>query len=164
MRHAVFPLLALALAGCSDTGRTYPSLLPRPIEGVGIAEPKRTVPVAETDAALDKRISELVGTLEAQQRAFSTLAGETEAKVAVASGLPRGSDRWLDAQTALTQLSGTRGSVTDTLLALEGLASERGMAGKVPYPALDAAVGRASQVDAQQAARLRSLESALGTP
>ncbi|MCW3847694.1 hypothetical protein OF829_10615 [Sphingomonas sp. LB-2] len=166
MRRFALPLLALILplAGCVQSDSKYPSLLPRPAESQGTAEPDRPVPVAAADPALDKRIAELSATLDSAQKAFAKAAQDAEARIAVARGLPEGSEPWLDAQVALGALDAVRGQTTDVVEALEALAIERGRTGMPPYPALSAAIARANALAADQAKRIKLLESALTSP
>lgn len=161
MRALAFPLVALAVTGCVDVDSKYPSLLPRPIESQSTAEPVRPVPVATPDPALDARIAEVTAALDKAQREFAASSQEAEAKIAVARGLPEGSDPWLDAQSALTVLAAARGTASEALVDLERLAIERGQEGKPPYPALDAAIARATTLIDEQAARSLLLEGAL---
>ncbi|RZM19473.1 MAG: hypothetical protein EOO88_37945, partial [Pedobacter sp.] len=142
MRSLVL-IAAVALTGCTQSASRYPSLLPRAAESQSLAEPVRPVPVATPDAVLDQRIAELTGQLDSLGDAFNKGAQDAEAKIAVARGLPEGSERWLDAQAALSTLDTLRGPVLTALSDLEGLATERGVAGLPPYPTLDAAVARA---------------------
>ena len=158
-------ILALALpavlAGCTETGRQYPSLLPRAIETQSMAEPERTAPVAAPDAALDTRIAAAVATLDKAQKDFVATAQDAEARIAVARGLPEGSDGWLDAQAAFTAVGAARVPASDALAELEQMAIARGEAGEVPYPTLDAAVAKANAITEAQAARSATLEAAL---
>ena len=166
MRRLALPLIALALplTGCIQADDKYPSLLPRAIESQDTAEPERPAPVAEADPALDKQVADLSATLDAAQAAFTKAAQDTEAKIAVARGLPEGSDPWLDAQVALGALDVVHGQTTDALEALEALAIERGKNGLAPYPALQAAIERANTLSADQVKRVRALETALANP
>lgn len=160
MRSLVLIAVA-ALTGCTQSATRYPSLLPRAAESQSLAEPVRPVPVATPDAALDQRIADLTAQLDALAASFAKGAQDAEAKIAVARGLPEGSGPWLDAQAALSTLDTLRAPVLTVLSDLEGLATERGVAGLVPYPALDAAVARAEAVAAQQQDRSGALEAAL---
>ena len=166
MRRFTLPLLALALplAGCIQTSDKYPSLLPRAIETQSSAEPERPAPAVAADPALDKQVAELSTTLDAAQKAFTKAAQDTEARIAVARGLPEGSDPWLDAQVALGALDAVHGQTSDTLEALETLAIERGRNGLPPYPALQAEIERATALSADQVKRIRGLETALANP
>ncbi|MDT8758003.1 hypothetical protein MZO42_04775 [Sphingomonas psychrotolerans] len=158
---AALPALAFALAGCTTDTGTYPSLLPRPIEKQSLAEPERPVPVATPDPVLDKRIAEVTASLRSGNQRFTAAAQETEAKVAVARGLPEGSSAWLDAQTALSTLESMRQPTLATLTELETMASERGQAGTPAYPPLDAAVAAADAMATAQGDRIAALEAAL---
>lgn len=165
---ARIPLIALlaatSLAGCTETGSHYPSLLPRAIESQSLAEPVRPAPVVAPDAALDAHIAELLATLDKAGKDFTAVAQDAEARIAVARGLPQGSDGWLDAQAALSEVGAARGPVASTLAELERMAIDRGQVGLPPYPALDAAVARASALADAQAARNATLEAALSAP
>ncbi|MDQ0251119.1 hypothetical protein J2W22_003183 [Sphingomonas kyeonggiensis] len=156
-------LLSLtALAGCTETTGRYPSLLPRPIESTSLAEPERPVAVATPDAALDKRIAEIRAGLDTGIKGFTAGAQDAEAKIAVSRGLPQGSEPWLQAQVAMGQLAELRRPAVSALSELEELATQRGVDGLPPYPALDAAVGAAEQAASSQQAKIDSLEAALG--
>jgi hypothetical protein len=152
---------AVALTGCTQSATRYPSLLPRAAESQSLDEPVRPVAVAAPDAALDKKVSDLTAQLDALTAAFNTGAQAAEAKIAVARGLPEGSEPWLDAQAALSTLDTLRAPVLTVLSDLEELAIERGTAGLPPYPALDAAVTRAEALSTAQQDRSGALEAAL---
>ena len=156
-----FPALALAIAGCTPEPGGYPSLLPRPIEKQSLAEPERPAQVAVPDAALDARIAEVTARLQSGNQRFAAAAQEAEAKVAVARGVPEGSDAWLNAQTALSALDSLRAPTLTAVAELESMASERGMAGKPAYPALDSAVAAAGAMATAQGDRIGALEAAL---
>ncbi len=155
-------LSVAALAGCTQAPGRYPSLLPRPIESQSLAEPVRPVPEATPDAALDKQIADIRASLDAAAKAFAAGAQEAEAKIAVARGLPAGSEPWLDAQVALSDLASLRRPTVTALSDLEELALQRGTAGLPRYPALDAAVDEASKASTAQQARIDALDAALG--
>ncbi|ATY31375.1 hypothetical protein [Sphingomonas psychrotolerans] len=158
---AALPALLLALAGCTQSPDAYPSLLPRPIESQSFAEPARPAAVAAPDAALDARIAEASAGLQTGRQRFAAAAQEAEAKVAVARGVAEGSEAWLNAQTALSNLESLRAPTLATLAALETMASERGQAGQPPYPALDSAVAAADALATAQGDRIGALEAAL---
>lgn len=153
--------LVAALAGCTRSPDGYPSLLPRPIEAQSLAEPQRPVPVATPDATLDTRIAELTASLAAGNQRFAAAAQEAEAKVAVARGVPEGSETWLDAQAALSTLESLRAPTLLALADLEGMVIERGKAGQPPYPALESAVAATDAMANAQADRIGALEAAL---
>ncbi len=160
MRSLLF-VPVIILAGCTQATSRYPSLLPRPVEQSGFAEPVRPTPVATPDAALDARIAEITTSLDAANTRFTTAARDAEAKIAVARGLPEGSERWLDAQAALSVLDGFRGPLATAIADLEELAIERGKAGLPPYPAVDSAITAAAAIQAAQEDRAKGLEAAL---
>lgn len=154
-------LLATGLAGCTDTSGKYPSLLPRAIEKQSLAEPERPVPVAAPDPALDKQIAGMMSAIDKASKDFTTTAQGAEARIAVARGLPQGSDGWLDAQAALSDVDAALGPVTSILADLDQLAAQRGLAGLPPYPALDAAIAKAGAIADAEAARKAALEASL---
>ena len=154
-------VLVAALAGCTQSPGAYPSLLPRPIESGSFAEPERPAQVAIPDAALDTRIAGFNASLTAGNQQFAAAAQEAEAKVAVARGVPQGSDAWLDAQTALSQLESLRAPLLIALSDLEEIAIERGKAGQPPYPALDSAIAAAEAMTTAQGDRIKAIEAAL---
>jgi hypothetical protein len=154
-------LIAVALVGCTQSSTRYPSLLPRPIESQSLAEPERPAPVATPDPALDARIAEVTASLEAGNQRFTSAAQEAEAKVAVARGVPEGSEAWLDAQAALATLGALRAPTLTALADLERTVIERGQAGQPPYPALEAAVAAADAMATAQGDRINALEAAL---
>jgi len=160
MRSLVL-ISALALTGCIQSSGEYPSLLPRAAESQGLEEPVRPVAVAVPDAAFDKQIADLTAQLDVLAAAFNKGAQEAEARIAVARGLPEGSEPWIEAQTALANLDTMRAPVQTVVSDLEALAIERGAAGLPPYPALDAATARAGALSAEQQERSKALEAAL---
>ena len=161
MRSLLF-LPAILLAGCIRTTDHYPSLLPRPVEQEGFAEPERPVPVATPDAALDARIAEITAGLNADNERFIAATRDAEAKIAVARGVPEGSERWLDAQAALSVLDGFRAPLANAIADLQELAIQRGVAGQPPYPTLDSAITAAEAIQVAQNNRAQALEAALG--
>jgi hypothetical protein len=160
MRSLLF-VPVIILAGCTQATSRYPSLLPRPVEQSGFTEPERPVPVATPDAALDARIAEITAGLNADDARFTAAVRDAEAKIAVARGVPEGSERWLDAQAALSVLDGFRAPLATTISDLEQLAIQRGQAGQPPYPALDAAIAAAEKIQTSQEDRAKALEAAL---
>jgi hypothetical protein len=158
---AALPALLLALAGCTQSPDAYPSLLPRPIESQSFVEPERPAVVAAPDAALDARIAKATAGLQTGSQRFATAAQVAEAKVAVARGVAEGSDAWLEAQTAISDLETLRAPTLAMLAALETMAGERGQAGQPAYPALDSAVAAANAMATAQGDRIHALEAAL---
>ncbi len=164
MRRLLPVLTAAALlAGCTEPAGRYPSLLPRAIESRSDAEPVRPVAVATPDAALDGRIAALNAVLARAAADFSRSAEAAEARVAVAAGTARGSEAWIEAQSALAELDAARGATLGGLADLETLTIDRGAAGQPPYPALDAAVTAARAQSERQSARIAMLEASIGS-
>lgn len=154
-------IATVALAGCIENPNRYPSLLPRPAESQSLAEPVRPAIVAAPDAALDKQVADRTAQLDTITADFNKGAQDAEAKIAVARGLPEGSERWLDAQAALSTLDTLRAPLLTILSELEEMAIERGATGQPPYPALDTAVARAEALSKIQEDRSGALEAAL---
>ncbi len=151
----------MLLAGCAQTSTRYPSLLPRANERLDFTEPERPVAQATPDAGLDARIAALTTLIDSADREFQTAAKDAETKVARARGLSAGSSPWLDAQTALSVLDGLRARTAVPLGDLDQLRIERAQSGQPDYPALQAAMDRASAIVTAQESRARSLEAAI---
>lgn len=165
MRRSFF-LTALALpigmlAACTTPNGEYPSLLPRPIESRDDAEPVRPDPVAAPDSALDTRIAQKREAAAAAAKRFQAAAVTAESRVAVARGVPVGSEAWVAAQTALADLDSIRGETVELVTELEEVASARALAGTPAYPALNAAIDEIGGLALIQAERSRALEGAL---
>ncbi|WP_294330895.1 hypothetical protein [uncultured Sphingomonas sp.] len=158
------PLLvagAALLAGCAQTSTRYPSLLPRANESLDFTEPERPAAQATPDAGLDARIAALMSTIESTDMEFQKAARDADAKVARARGLAAGSSPWLDAQTALSVLDGLRSRAAVTLGDLDQVRIERAQSGQPDYPALQAAMERATAMVTAEESRARSLEAAI---
>lgn len=158
------PLLvagAALLAGCAQTSTRYPSLLPRANESLDFTEPERPMAQPTPDAGLDARIAALIATIESTDQDFQKAAKDAEAKVGRARGLAAGSSPWLDAQTALSVLDGLRSRAAVTLGDLDQLRIERAQSGQPDYPALQAAMDRATAMVTAEERQARSLEAAI---
>ncbi|MCW3837895.1 hypothetical protein ACFQ1E_18360 [Sphingomonas canadensis] len=153
--------VAATLSACTAPDGEYPSLLPRPIESQGMAEPDRPAPVAPPDPALDAQATAALAGIDAARSEFASAAQAAEASIAVARGLPEGSEPWLNAHKALARLGLRRSAVLDTLQDLEEVAIARGKQGLPPYPAIDAAIASLTVVATEQDARITALEAAL---
>lgn len=166
MRRPIF-LAALALplglpAACTTPDGGYPSLLPRPIESRDDAEPVRPDPVAAPDSALEARIAQKRAAAADAAKRFQAAAVTAESRVAVARGVPAGSEAWVAAHTTLATLDAIRGETVELVTDLEQEASARRQAGAPAYPALDAAIAEIGELAALQAERSKALEDALG--
>lgn len=165
MRRTIF-FTALAipmglLAACTTTDGGYPSLLPRPIESRDDAEPVRPDPVALPDSKLDARIAQKREAAASAAKRFQAADAIAESRVAVARGVPMGSEAWVAAQTALADLDAIRGETVQLVTDLEDEASARAQAGTPAYPALNAAIDAIARQALAQADRTRTLEGAL---
>lgn len=161
--RAPLTLIGLTLlAACTEgTIKQYPSLLPRAIETQSLEEPERVAQPVGPDAALDTELASFTATLDKAAADFTAAANDAEAKIAVARGLAEGSEPWLDAQVALSNLDAVRAPATTIASDLESLAIARGAEGQPPYPALTAMIARAEALSAEQSAKIRMLEGAL---
>ena len=163
MTRFAIPLVlsAALLSACAAPAGNYPSLLPRPIEKISLAEPVRPVPVATPDAALDARITSLARDATGAKVAFDTAAGRVGKTVNAAAGTSEGSERWLGAQLALAELDVARTAIDVPLAELERLAIDRAAAGAPPYPALDAALAKANAASTEQRTTIATLNARL---
>ena len=165
MRRTIY-LAALALpmgllAACTTTDGGYPSLLPRPIESRDDAEPARPDPVALPDSLLDARINRQREAAADAAKRFQAATLTAESRVAVARGVPTGSEAWVAAQSALADLDSIRGETVQLVTELEQEASARAQAGTPAYPALNAAIDEIARLALTQADRSRTMEDAL---
>lgn len=160
-RLLLIPLLGLA--ACVDKPGNYPSLLPRAAEHAADDAPQPVQPATEiaADTALDTQIATLSHQLDEAAARFDAAASKAEARIANARGTPRGSDRWLAAQTALADVDAARAPVESALAELEQLAIARGTAGQPGYPALDSAIAAAQTRAEAVEQRSTTLEDAL---
>ncbi|MGT2515987.1 hypothetical protein ACVOMT_18825 [Sphingomonas panni] len=161
-RSAILLILPAALlSACAAPAGDYPSLLPRPIEKISLAEPVRPVPVATPDATLDAKIVTLAREAAAAKAAFDAAAARVGKTVTAASGSAEGSERWLGAQVALAELDVARTAIDGPLAELERLAVDRATAGQPPYPTLDAALAKANADATAQRTTIATLNSRL---
>ncbi|MGN5374118.1 hypothetical protein [Sphingomonas hankookensis] len=154
-------LFAVLLSACAAPAGNYPSLLPRPIERISLAEPIRPAAVATPDPALDTKIAALDRDVAGAARAFDAAVARVRPTVEAAKGSSEGSERWLGAQVALAELDVARTAIDIPLGDLERLAIDRAAAGAPPYPALDAAAARATEAATAQRATIAALGAAL---
>jgi hypothetical protein len=163
LRLAAFAGFALTVSGCAERHATqYPSLLPRPIESRSDAEPPAApVAAAEPDPALDKRIADTVASLDGAKKDFAIGAARAEALAKAAQGQPVGSDRWLDAQTALAELDVFRATASAALTDLEDATIARAAEGKPPYPTLEAAREAAQAELDMETAKIETVQASM---
>ena len=81
--------LPLVLAGCAAEQARYPSLLPRAAEKTGFDEPAVAAPApVAADPALDARLGEIAGKLDAVTRGFDADLAKAQTAAAVPVRLP----------------------------------------------------------------------------
>jgi len=152
----------LSLGACAVTDGPYPSLAPRPAEKLGFAEPAAPPPAPlVADPALDRQIADNARERAAAAMAFDTGAARAEQLARAARGAKAGSDRWLDAQTAVAELDALRARHQDALGALEDMAAARAQALQPAYPTLEAALTSARATSAAQTRRIDALAGSL---
>jgi hypothetical protein len=159
-RPLIVPVL-FVLSACAAPASDYPSLLPRPIEKLGLGEPVRPVAVATPDAVLDARIAGLQTALRKAQATFDAAVAKARPAIARARGAAEGSDTWLGAQVALAQLDVARTDIDTPVADLERLAIDRAATGQPPYPMLDKAAADATAAAAAQRATIVTLGASL---
>ncbi len=152
--------IALVPAACAaprDDG--YPSLLPRPIEKRGFADPTPAPPpVAQNDPALEVEIDRQRGALARAGMSFTAKADEAERLAARARGAAAGSEPWIAAQVALAELDTLRSGSAGALADIERLAIDRASEGKPPYPKLETLLADARTQNAGEAERITRIE------
>ena len=157
-------LLLLPLAACATASGDFPSLAPRPIEQRSDAEPEVVPVTAAPDPALDARVAGLVSQVETDAAAFSAAADRVAARLPGARRGGVGSDAWVDAQTAISQLLPSREAISGAQADLEQIALDRAVAGQPPYPALEAARQTVTAAADAQRARYEELVAELPLP
>lgn len=159
-------LLAFSLlSGCARDEAAYPSLAPRAAEKAGFEEPASAAPAAAAaDPALNARLRDIGGKLDAVIRGYDADAARATRAAAVAGARTVGSEAWLSAQTALAGLDDWRSQASGLATDLEVLASDRiGTVGE-PYPALDALRARAATEAEREGAGIAALSAKLPMP
>lgn len=160
MKSAAAALASLILAGCAAQG-DFPSLAPRAIEQRGAQSATQPAPLTPSDPARIARIE------AAERDAFATTSAFQAALVtarnaAAGAGRAKGSESWIAAQMALSQLERARGPVEAALARL----SDEKRALLLGPPSADRDVlmqawDRVSQLNARQDADIRTLIDAL---
>ena len=112
----------LLLGGCVSQG-PFPSLAPREGEQLAIEEPVREAVEVPSDSGLRLRVLELRQQAARGDRAFDAALRPAEAAVGSA-GAP-GSDRWIEAQQAISRLESARAETTLALAQLDRLRAGR---------------------------------------
>lgn len=161
------PLLPIAavllLAACSrPTNSGYPSLAPRPIEKTSFAEP---TPAPATPVAPDPVLDAAIATTDAElgtiARGFASDAAKADAATRAAKGQPAGSEKWLDAQTALGSLDQWHAQLSALATDTEEQAIARASALAPPYPALSDLQARIETENMAEATAIARLQASL---
>lgn len=163
MMRPFLPLALLPLAAaCAADPTVYPSLAPRAVERLGFDEPAAPPPApVAADPALDARIAALVQQRADAARAFERGAARAETLARGARAAKVGSDRWIDAQTAIAELDALRSAHADIVGVLDDLASTRAQALQPDYPALNRALSDARAAATAQTQRIDALAASL---
>jgi hypothetical protein len=124
MSKAVFrsllpPAIVLLLTGCAAQGE-FPSLAPRPIElGTGQAStPVAATPSLPSDPRLLARVNEAVTLATTGMAAFDAALSSARSAANASDG-NRGSERWIAAQMALSQLERMRSPAATAMADLD---------------------------------------------
>jgi hypothetical protein len=158
------PALA-ALAACSSPGGPPPSLLPRAAEAIDprvpVVKPMNARPV---DAALARRLAELVETARSGDGAFAEAASAAE-RLAEGAGAPQ-SESWIAAQEALSAAVSAREPIARALGDIDAIGADRlhSQGGLAPadLAAIRGAGAEVAAIDERQAARIDAIQRRLG--
>jgi hypothetical protein len=142
MRTILLLGLSLATSACSTPG-VYPSLAPRPAEGI---DPRVPVSATPSDGTVDPRtaaaLAVAVGAARGAVAEFDRLARTAEALTAAAG--PRQSEGWIAAQQALSALGAQHGVTTDAAARIDAVAADGIDQTRWLVPATQAAIGAAA--------------------
>jgi len=117
-------VLVAALGGCSGQPESYPSLAPRPIERLSLAEPSRAAPPAAlADPAAVQRYAPLIEQARTADADFRRVLAEEQSALARSRGAAEGSDAWLAAQVSASRIETARGPVAKALADLDAARS-----------------------------------------
>jgi hypothetical protein len=120
LRAPLAILLVAALAGCAGQSGTYPSLAPRAIEQVSLAEPSRPEPpAAVADPAAVERYAPVIKQARKADAAFRRVLEQERPALAKGRGAAEGSDAWLASQVSLSRIETARGPVAKALADLD---------------------------------------------
>ncbi|MDH7637799.1 hypothetical protein [Sphingomonas oryzagri] len=124
VRAILASALVIATAGCAGSSDPYPSLAPRPIEQISMAEPNRPeAPAAVADPAAVQRYAPLIAQAQAADADFRRVLEEERPALVRGRGAGEGSDAWLAAQVSLSRIETARGPVAKALASLDAARS-----------------------------------------
>jgi len=120
---AILPLL-LASAACTGPESGYPSLAPRPVESLSLAEPARPAAApAVADPAALASYAPVVEQARADDATFQETLKQERETLERGRSAPRGSDAWTAAQTSLSRVEAARAPVARALSDLDAARS-----------------------------------------
>lgn len=123
-RAILASMLVLVTAGCGGSSEPYPSLAPRPIEQISMAEPNRPeAPAAVADPAAVQRYAPLIARARGADGDFRRVLEEERPALARGRGAGEGSEAWLAAQVSLSRIETARGPVAKALADLDAARS-----------------------------------------
>lgn len=109
-----------ALGGCAVSTANYPSLAPRPIENLSLAEPAAApLPPQVADPAAIARFAPTIERARSADGDFRHVLAEERAALAAGHGAAVGSEPWAAAQVALTRIESAREPVIKALADLD---------------------------------------------
>lgn len=161
------PLLALAaLGGCAGAAGPFPSLAPRPIEKL-LGEPGVPPVVAPVpdDPQVAARVSTFIAQAQAGDRDFHTALPAAEEAVRHAGAA--GSDRWIQAQQAISRAEAGETPTTRALAELDRYATDRANAKPLSngdLARLQAATAEVQRLSNAEHAEIARLQRALKNP
>ncbi|MBA2935917.1 hypothetical protein HZF05_17700 [Sphingomonas sp. CGMCC 1.13654] len=119
-RATIAATFVAALAGCSAPSGSYPSLAPRPIEQVSLAEPSHPAPPATVaDPAAVQHYAPLIEQARTADADFRRVLEEERGALGRGRGAAEGSDAWVAAQVSLSRIETARGPVAKALADLD---------------------------------------------
>lgn len=122
----VFPLLLVALAGCTARDdAAYPSLAPRPIEKLAAQDPDAAARPITDEKPVDPALLQRIAGIRAAMSAAASQLNQAVADAAPpAPEAGRGSEEWVDNQASLSRLYAADGAMRNVATDLAALASE----------------------------------------
>jgi hypothetical protein len=158
-------VVSAGLAGCGAQG-SFPSLAPRPIEKE-LGEPGVPPVVAPLpdDPALPARAAAFLAEARAGERAFRAALPAAEKAVGGAGAV--GSDRWIQAQEAVSRAEAAEAQTVRALADLDHYAVEQANAkalSTADLARLQAATAEAQRLAGAQRAEITRLQAALRSP
>jgi hypothetical protein len=153
---------ALALAGCTGP-RGYPSLQPRPIEHVSLAEPVAPpAPPATPGSEAAARYAPMIEQARQADAAFKAALAQGRDALLRGRGAAEGSEAWTEAQEALSRVEAARSPLVSVLADLD--AARDSDRAKADSGEMAAAFDAFETVAAIDAAEMQALAEAQGRP